>query len=239
MVYVITTDETAQVIKIYSPDLIVYPYFNKHHSIKISSLLSKMDIMVIGPGLGREEETLKLIYNIIEDCKKLQKPLIIDADGLYAISKNVSILRDYPSPGVILTPNLREAKHLMSSTTNDSDWYQFWGVHVSVLVKGHEDKYYSMINNINWSSSEGGSNRRAGGQGDILSGALGTFYKWAINTNLNDEEHPTQLAKSIAAFAAAQFTRTCNAKAFKKYGRNMLSSDMIQEIHSAFDQLFL
>ncbi|KAJ0174254.1 hypothetical protein K1T71_010400 [Dendrolimus kikuchii] len=239
LVYVVTTDNTAQVIKVYSPDLIVYPYFNKSHGFKINSLLPKMDVVVIGPGLGREEETLQLIYNIIEDCKKLQKPLVIDADGLYAVTKNVSILKDYSSPGVILTPNLREAKYLMASTTNDSNWYKYWGDHVSVLIKGREDKYYSIVENVNWGSSEGGSNRRAGGQGDILSGALGTFYKWAIMANLNDKENPVHLAKSIAAFAAAQFTRECNAKAFEKHGRSMLSSDMIQEMHSAFDQIFL
>lgn len=239
LVYVITTENTAQVIKIYSPDLIVYPYFNKNYAHKISSLLNKMDVIVIGPGLGREEETLQLIYNIIEDCKILGKTLVIDADGLYALSENVSILKNYSSPGVILTPNLKEAKHLMEATTNDSNWHRYWGDYVSVLIKGHEDKYYSTINNVSWSSSEGGSDRRAGGQGDILSGALGTFYKWALIAELDDKENPLHLAKSVAAFAAAQFTRGCNAEAFKKHGRSMLSSDMINEIHVAFDNLFM
>lgn len=239
LVFVITTEAAAPVIKSYSPDLIVYPYLNYKTASKISSLLQKMDIIVIGPGLGREDETMNLVYDIIKTCKALQKPLVIDADGVYAISKNPSIIKDYPSPGLILTPNQREANKLMTSVPNNSssNWYNFWGDFVSVLVKGEHDDFYSAISSYDWSSAEGGSGRRAAGQGDILAGSLGTIYNWALKQSIC-KENQVHLSQSIAAFAAAKLTRLCNSKGFVIHGRSMIASDMIGQIHSAFEDVF-
>lgn len=240
LVYVVTTEAAAPVIKSYSPDLIVYPFLNYKTASKISSLLQKMDVIVIGPGLGREDETMTLVYDIIKTCKELQKPLVIDADGIYAISKNPSVIKDYPSPGLILTPNQREANKLMTSVPNNSssNWYNFWGDFVSVLVKGEHDSFFSTISSYDWSSSQGGSGRRAAGQGDILSGSLGTIYNWALKQPLCDKDNQVQLSQSVAAFAAAKLTRLCNSKGFLVHGRSMIASDMIEQIHGAFEDVF-
>lgn len=239
LVYVITTDSAAQVIKSYSPDLIVYPYLESKYASKIRLLIPKMDVIVIGPGLGRESDTLHLIYDIIEDCKILGKPLVIDADGLYALTKNTSILKDYPCPGAILTPNLREANKLMESVSrNDSNWYSYWGNCVSIIQKGEKDYFYSNMSEYTWTATGGGSGRRVGGQGDILSGALATFYHWALKAELCKNDNHAQLAQSVATYAAAKLTRLCNYKAYITHGRSALASDMIKEIHSAFDSTF-
>ncbi|KAJ8717731.1 hypothetical protein PYW07_005661 [Mythimna separata] len=239
LAYVVTTESAANVIKTYSPDLIVYPYLNSKYASKIRALLPKMDVIVIGPGLGREPETLHLISDIIEDCKNLGKPLVIDADGLYAISKNTTLIKNYPCPGVIMTPNLREANKLMTAVSrNDSNWYSYWGDCVAVLVKGEKDYFYTNMSTYSWIATGGGSERRAGGQGDILSGALGTFYHWALNTEICKNESQIQLAQSVAAYAAAKLTRLSNYKAYVLHGQSMLASDMINQIHPAFESTF-
>ncbi|CAB3229028.1 unnamed protein product [Arctia plantaginis] len=239
MVYVITTESASPVIKAYSPDLIVYPFLNTKSASKIRSLLPKMHMVIIGPGIGRENDTVNLVYEIIEDCKRMGKPLIIDADGLFAISRNSSVLKDYPCPGVIMTPNQREAKRLMESvSSNSSNWYTYWGECVSVLVKGEKDYFYSNASSYIWAATGGGSGRRAAGQGDILSGALGTFYSWALKTEFCKNENNTQLAQSVASYAAAKLTRLSNNKAYMIEGRNMIASDMIKQIHPAFEVIF-
>lgn len=195
-----------------------------------------MDVVVIGPGIGREYETNQLVYDIIQTCKNLNKPIIVDADGLIAISENISIIKHYPNSGVILTPNHREAKKLVQAMpTNITKFYDYWGDHVAVLVKGETDKFNSKIPCLQWSLTGGGSGRRAGGQGDILAGALGTFYNWALKSNPGEK---VLLSQSVACFAAAKFTRTCNSKSFALHGRSMTASDMINEIHHAFHDLF-
>lgn len=42
----------------------------------------------------------------------------------------------------------------------------------------------------------------------------------------------------VAAFGATALTRQCNRQAFHKHGRSTTTSDMIQEISSAFKKLF-
>ncbi|CAG9795847.1 unnamed protein product [Diatraea saccharalis] len=232
-------ETAAPIIKGYSPDLIVYPYLSKHYASKISRILEKLDVVVVGPGFGREVEQIALIQDIIETCKSLKKPLVVDADGLYALSTNVSVLLNYPKPGAILTPNRREAAKLIEAiNSNNTHWYNYWGGNVSVLVKGYEDTFYTSVNKFNWSLLGGGSDRRTAGQGDILAGAMGTFYNWALKANLCDNENSLQVAQSVAAYAASKFTRTCNAHAFAENGRNMIASDMLHKIHSSFEELF-
>ncbi|CAH2230082.1 ATP-dependent (S)-NAD(P)H-hydrate dehydratase-like [Pararge aegeria] len=236
LVYVFTTENAAPVIKSYSPDLIVIP----HNAINITSLLHSIHVVVIGPGLGRSTEGLNLAYETIRICKQFRKPLVIDADGLYAIYQNPVILKDYPSPGAILTPNNAEVRRLKQAVTeSDIPWYKYWGDFVTVLQKGETDMYFSNNGDYDWSLHEGGSGRRTGGQGDILSGALGTLFNWGLKANLCENTKSAQLAQSVAAYAAAKFTRVCNSNAYKNHGRSMLASDMLNEIHKAFDELFL
>ncbi|KPJ04036.1 Carbohydrate kinase domain-containing protein [Papilio xuthus] len=241
LVYVITTENAAPIIKAYSPDLIVYPFLNSNSASKLNYILSKMDVIVLGPGLGREDEAIHLAHEIMQTCKSLKKAMVIDADGLFAVYQNISILKDYPSPGVILTPNKREASRLMQAVqAKNLSWYEYWGNNVSVLAKGEYDTFLSSVGAVKWSSNEGGSSRRAGGQGDILSGSLGTFFNWALKTNyFCTKGKIIPFSHSVAAYSAARLTRSCNSRAYKIYGRSMIASDMLKEIHKAFEEQFL
>ncbi|GBP55434.1 ATP-dependent [Eumeta japonica] len=238
LVYIITTTDAAPIIKTYSPELIVYPFLNEVSAHKIPNLLNKMDVLVIGPGLGREDSTKKMITDILNMCRTIAKPIIIDADGLYIVSKNLSLIRNYPSPGVVLTPNIKEKHHLNKALVKDDNEDLDLGSHVYVLNKGEKDEYHTELSKFRWILNEGGSSRRAGGQGDILSGALGTFFNWALKSKFCGNETDPAVAASVASFAAAKFTRMCNEKAFQVLGRSMTASDMLNQIHFAFEELF-
>jgi NAD(P)H-hydrate repair Nnr-like enzyme with NAD(P)H-hydrate dehydratase domain len=54
--------------------------------------------------------TLLCIKQVIEHAKGKNKPLIIDADGLYLIQKNPELIKGYPD--AILTPNFVEYERL-------------------------------------------------------------------------------------------------------------------------------
>lgn len=82
--------------------------------------------------------------------------------------------------------------------------------------------------------SGGGSGRRCGGQGDLLSGAVATFLGWSLSPVGN----PIENGEVVACFAACKLTRECNARAFKKMGRAMTCSDMIAVIHEVFKDEF-
>ena len=63
-------------------------------------------MLVVGPGLGRDEVTFACVHGVISKARELSIPLVIDADGLFLVGLNPEIIRGYKD--VILTPNVAE-----------------------------------------------------------------------------------------------------------------------------------
>ena len=70
----------------------------------------RVDMVIIGPGLSLNDETQELVREI---AKEIKKPLIVDGDGITAISKDIDIIKEREEV-TILTPHLGE----MSRITN-------------------------------------------------------------------------------------------------------------------------
>ena len=81
----------------------------------------------------------------------------------------------------------------------------------------------------------GGSPRRCGGQGDVLSGTLATFIHWA---SLLGDSCPSPGAEILAAWGSARLTRACAEHSFTTLGRSMTTTDMIDVIHQEFSRLY-
>lgn len=244
LVRVFCMKEAGPVIKSYSPELMVHPYLDNEKALElIEPWLDRLHVILVGPGLGRDGHILETIGKIIAKCKEKRKPLIVDADGLFYLSQHLEVIKDYPSPGIILTPNKREFANLLHLELDASaeaiagklrEFFKVAG-HATVLCKGPEDEINDGVKKVKVSG--GGSGRRCGGQGDLLAGALTTFYGWALQHDL-EEGVPHDDRALIASYAACKLARECNARAFKKKGRSMLASDMIEEIHPVFEDYF-
>lgn len=176
--YVFTTKAAAPVIKSYSPELIVHPYLDDEQAEDlIKPWIQKLHVAVIGPGLGRADSTGGVVEIIVKLCKERNIPLVIDADGLYFIAKNPELLNDYPSH-VILTPNHVEFLRLIGESIGGGDNNKTKPQkaeqllqkcpRLTLLCKGREDEIFNTKKKT--SVKTGGSARRCGGQGDLLSG---------------------------------------------------------------------
>ena len=77
---------------------------NEHYDI-IMEKVQWADSVLMGPGLGRESSTQELILRLFYD---INKPLILDADGLYPFKNNLDGLyqRKYP---LLITPPFSRA----------------------------------------------------------------------------------------------------------------------------------
>merc|ERR1712154_38577 len=82
--------------------------------------------------------------------------------------------------------------------------------------------------------TDDGCPRRRGGQGDLLSGSLAAFLYWGVK----NPDCPEPGAGVIAGWAAARLARACSAQAFSQHGRATTTTDLINELESAFSRLY-
>ena len=57
------------------------------------------------------------MVQVMKELRAKEKPLVIDADGLYIVTKNLDLVRGYPH--AILTPNKNEYQRLASQLDID------------------------------------------------------------------------------------------------------------------------
>uniref|UniRef100_A0A3Q3SDZ1 ATP-dependent (S)-NAD(P)H-hydrate dehydratase n=1 Tax=Mastacembelus armatus TaxID=205130 RepID=A0A3Q3SDZ1_9TELE len=242
--HVFCTKDAATVIKSYSPELIVHPVLDSPNAVEeIEKWLPRLHGLVVGPGLGREDLLLKTAKEVIEKSKARDIPIVIDADGLWLVTQQPSVIQGYQKG--ILTPNFMEFTRLYEALHHkpmDSSDYQGSVMQLSVamgnltlVLKGEQDLITDGNKVI--SCSIEGSGRRCGGQGDLLSGSMGVLAHWAHAASAAGTVRSVN-PSVVAAFGACSLTRQCNSQAFQRHGRSTTTSDMIQEIGSAFKKLF-
>ena len=260
--YVICEPSAAPTIKSYSPNLMVSPLLRSTNSLgpddrdqsgeemasPILAMLPRLHVLVIGPGLGRDEVTLKQVAAVIRAARSNEPPipLVLDADSLYLINSDPDLVSGYKE--CILTPNVVEFARLAKSLGVDPDSgdrtkacetlaSKLGGV--CIIQKGGQD-YISNGEQSTTCDLTGGL-KRSGGQGDTLTGALGTFLAWrkAYHEQLWELPAAQELmsrSESLlaAAFGGSAITRECSRRAFEKRGRSLQASDLTEEVHEAF-----
>src|SRR5258708_39109434 len=73
------------------------------------------DAVAIGPGLGQEAETQKLIWKVVSACPL---PMVVDADALNAMAQGVAALKKLQKP-LVLTPHPGEMGRLIGKTAKE------------------------------------------------------------------------------------------------------------------------
>jgi NAD(P)H-hydrate epimerase len=75
----------------------------------ILALARERDVVALGPGIGRAAETCALARGL---AKRLEQPLVLDADGLFALGSDPGALKARRAP-TIVTPHPGEAGRLL------------------------------------------------------------------------------------------------------------------------------
>lgn len=125
----------------------------------------------IGIGMGTHEQTATAFAAFLQ---QIQKPMVIDADGLNLLAQHPALLHDIPAQS-ILTPHPKELERLIGSWDNDFDKLAkakaFSARYNCVLViKGaHTVTLYQHKGYIN---STGNPGMATAGSGDVLTGIL-------------------------------------------------------------------
>ena len=75
-----------------------------------------MHTLVVGPGLGREEYMQDYARMAIGMAREQKMYLVLDADALFLIGKDLSIIKDYEK--AVVTPNVVEFKRLSEAVVS-------------------------------------------------------------------------------------------------------------------------
>jgi len=152
------------------------------------------DSLVIGPGLGIQDETIELVTKLINT---INKPIVLDADGLECFSQLKG-----PLDNLVITPHLGEFSKIIkikrSRIINDfvkivaNFMNSFDGV---ALIK-HVPSCVAHGNKLSFNST-GNSGLATAGSGDVLSGMIGSF----ISQNMTNYD-ASRLASFFHGMAA-------------------------------------
>jgi NAD(P)H-hydrate epimerase len=226
----INPNRMAEDVAKLSPTLIVKELYNENHLVSkdidiVESLIDKSDALVIGPGIGSENETQKAIEKIIRLFVKNKKPIIIDADAIEAIGKKPDLVKNSK---IVITPHTGEfkdltgiilSKVLAERKKNVEKWAKKFGV--TILLKGPID----IISNGNETKLNDIHNEAmtVGGTGDVLAGIIGAL-----------------LSKGVEPYNAARAGIFINGVAgnfaFKKRSYGLIATDIIEEIPEVLKQ---
>ena len=187
--------------------------FSENAFDEIALLLSKMDAILIGPGMGCSEGTFQLVKNVL---KSFPKTVVLDADGINVLSNHIDILRGRTAP-TILTPHEGEFKRVGGILTSDrieSACAFAKQANAIVLLKG----YNTVITDGErvYVNPTGNPGMAVGGSGDVLAGIITALVGLGIEPIL---------AAAYGAWLHGAAGDIC-AEEIGQYG--MLPSDMIE-----------
>jgi NAD(P)H-hydrate epimerase len=141
---------------------------------EVRELLKWGDCCAIGPGLGQHHETIELVRRLVG---KLAMPAVIDADGLNALAKDVSILKECKAP-LILTPHIGELSRLngvpASEIEKDKVKYasEFAKEYNCILVFKGAPTIISEPGGQTYVNPTGNAGMATAGSGDVLTGII-------------------------------------------------------------------
>ena len=146
LAHVFCAEGAGNVIKSYSPELIVHPYMREGGSgsnggthtaydaelvteamEKIEPWLDRMSALVVGPGLGRDPTMCETAKRIIAAAREKDIPLVIDADGIRLVMEDEDASLVGNNGRVVLTPNKAELDRFCSCSWGGESGTSWWG----------------------------------------------------------------------------------------------------------------
>jgi NAD(P)H-hydrate epimerase len=193
---------------------------------KIKDFAKDIDVLVVGPGLTQNKSPQALIRKIIS---KINKPTIIDADGLNALVGHLDILRctSYELRCTILTPHPGEMARLLGISIKEVQSKRkeiaekfAKDYKVTVVLKGHNTIVADYKGNL-YINRTGNPGMATAGSGDVLTGVIAAFLGQDLN------------AFDAAKYAVYLHGLAGDLAAKEKTEISLIASDIIDKIPEA------
>lgn len=189
----------------------------------VQPLLSKADVLVVGPGLGQSHWGQQILQQVFA----IDTPVVVDADGLNLLAAG-RIRHNLDQRLSVVTPHPGEAGRLLGTDSADIQRDRF------AVVKSLQEQYSSQVVLKGLGTligqedilicSDGNPGMASGGMGDVLSGVLGAMI--AIQQASESVEFSEAVATAVCLHSAA-------ADLAATEGENgMLATDLLPAIRS-------
>ncbi|MFC1848728.1 NAD(P)H-hydrate dehydratase [candidate division CSSED10-310 bacterium] len=144
----------------------------------ILQLAGKSNIVILGPGLSLHEETQQLAREI---AAGVEKPLLIDGDGITALCRDLDIIKHRSHP-TILTPHLGEMSSITSQGIPEIDTKKITilqqtarDLNAMIVLKGAHSLIGYPDGRI-FINLSGNSGMASAGSGDVLTGTIAAMF---------------------------------------------------------------
>lgn len=188
----------------------------------ITQMADKYDAILIGPGLGRNEQTCKLVRKF---AVQVDKQLIIDADGIYAFSLAPDELKNIKKTP-ILTPHLGEMANLLHISISDLK-HNLWDVarkaadyFQAIFVLKSDRTLVAYPDGNVFVTTVGNAGMATAGSGDVLAGTVAGIVAEG-------------LAKDMAAPVGMYLHGLAGDLAAKNGQAGLIASDILQNLPKA------
>ncbi len=234
LVTIVAPEAAAHDIRSISPDLIVTPvegcYFNMPHVEQVCKICEKAHVVLIGPGIGTREETIKFVVELLKTLSDKSVKIVIDADAIKAIAqeKAYQLLKE----NIVITAHAGEFKLLFGDVPKQQNiWRRAEEVctlvknysrGATVVLKGNID---IITNGIKYKLNfTGNPAMTVGGTGDVLAGTVA-----GLLTKTSDIFEAACIATFVVGLAG-------DLAALEK-GYHILPTDVIENMPMVFTKL--
>jgi len=220
--------ESTQAAQAAQPDLVVHPGVEPRRIVpedapRLRALYGRVDVVLLGPGLGDDRATVEAVTTILGDAAKARVRVVLDADAQAVAGAHPNILKRLKP---LCTPHHGEFKELTGRSMPRAEAAQAAlatrearRLGATLLVKGPVDFVTDgrrvKANRIHHPAMT------TGGTGDVLAGLCAGF-----------------VAKGLTPFHAACAAAFVNGEAGRRVaarqGGALVASDLIREIPRLF-----
>jgi NAD(P)H-hydrate epimerase len=232
LVYLLTTAEVEQTVASQLPEIVGHILKAKSGHIAETALTdilefsSQLDVLAVGPGLGQSKAIKEIITALL---KNLKLPLIIDADGINAIT-DLNDLRDYQGE-LLLTPHPGEFAHLIGKDIADIEKQRIEiarnfasQYNLNLILKGAATVIAGK-NQTAFLNQTGCNGMATAGSGDVLTGIVTALIGQGVSVF------------EAAALAVYLHGRAGENSALKLSDFSLTASNIIDNLGSLFKKL--
>ena len=225
LVRILTPEENRVIIQTALPEAILTTYkMSGVDDTIIKEAMEWADVILCGPGIGMSETAENILKQVLNDASV---PVVLDADALNLIAKDVAILQRSHAK-IVITPHLGEMSrltgkavsylqmHLLETAKEFADTY-----HVTCVLKDERTVTATPSGPL-YLNMSGNAGMATAGSGDVLAGIIASIMA-------------QDCIGEVAAYLGVYLHGRAGDNMIARTGKNgLLASDLIEGIRMFF-----